>query len=374
MRFLCVVYLLCCIGCEKNVPKEMDQHAFQLPPRQWHPAVKASLDSLIHAEAGTGKIVAFDFDNTLICRDIGEATFASLVGSRQLQVTPALESISPEFVLEGEKVSVKSSENLTEYYEKFLLSTSHHSNDVAPYANAYAWTAQIMAGLTPTDVIAATDRAFADGVGEQDVADPNRGEIKVDGYRQPFFYPEMIDLVGAFLTNGYEVYVISATSVWTVRWMVTHQLNPRLQAIYGEEAMIAPDHVFGVNMLLRDRRDGLLYKDQFLVKENPAYANSDTTEMSHYQLTNQICYPLTSYHGKVATLFQHISADRPYLIAGDSPNDHPMLNWAENRLWLARQEKPDYQEKTKSLMEDGLKGQWLVQPVRYKKGPGFVGE
>jgi hypothetical protein len=64
---------------------------------------------------------------------------------------------------------------------------------------------------------------------------------------------------------------------------------------------------------------------------------------------------------------------RPYLCAGDSPGDHPMLAFSENRLWIARLEKPDYQKAALKLMRQADAGQWLVQPVLASQSPGFIG-
>ncbi len=44
----------------------------------WNPEVKARLEKLIAANANQGKICVFDFDNTTLCRDIGEATMEAL--------------------------------------------------------------------------------------------------------------------------------------------------------------------------------------------------------------------------------------------------------------------------------------------------------
>lgn len=57
----------------------------------WNPQVRNRLDSWIRAGAGRGLPVVFDFDNTVVCGDIGEATLAWLarrVGSRWIGFRP----------------------------------------------------------------------------------------------------------------------------------------------------------------------------------------------------------------------------------------------------------------------------------------------
>ncbi len=49
-----------------------------------------------------------------------------------------------------------------------------------------------------------------------------------------------------------------------------------------------------------------------------------------------------------------------------------MLDRAENRIWITRLEKMNYQETLVKIMKKALPGQWFVQPVLYKKAPGFV--
>jgi len=182
----------------------------------------------------------------------------------------------------------------------------------------------------------------------------------------------MIDLVGFFIANGFNVYVLTASNILSVRYLVTKELNPKIQEKYGTTIALLPDHVIGVSTLMKDKRDGKLYKDEYLVKKNTRYRELNLKELQNYELTYELAYPLPAYEGKIEMIFKHISHDRPFFITGDSPNDHPMLEWAENRLWIARLEKNDYQEKTAKLIKESYKTKWLIQPVLYKKTPGFI--
>ena len=61
--------------------------------------------------------MVFDFDNSLLCRDIGEATFAAMVEDETIAVTDYLKNLSPTFVVNSRHVSIDGAKNLTEYYE-----------------------------------------------------------------------------------------------------------------------------------------------------------------------------------------------------------------------------------------------------------------
>lgn len=368
---LCMISILIANCSGAGAIQEHEQIA-KLDVGKWWPAVKTRLEILISENAGKNKKVVFDFDNTIICRDIGEATFASLVRDKKLTLTNIQTNVSPSFTLANKTLSLKNCQDLTTYYEGFLSVTRHQSRDTSLHANAYAWVVQIMAGMTPADIVLYTEKAYDKGIARKDSTDANLHVSKINGYPQPFFYPEMVDLLGVLLENHFDVYIISASNVWTVRWMVIQNLNPQIQARHGKGIGITPDHIFGINTLLKDRRTGKLYKDPILVKENQAYASLEIEELTHYELTCQIVYPLTAYFGKTAAILKHVTISRPFLVAGDSSNDHPMLNLAENRLWIGRLEKEDYQETTIALIKQSLPGTWLIQPVLYKISPGFV--
>ena len=364
--------LLTGCGVQSGVSTTPAKPTVTLDEGHWNPAVKAKLETVIAEGAFQGKKAVFDFDNTTICRDIGEATFAAMVEAKQLTLEGVSRDITPSFVLGDKKVALDTVASLPEFYEDFLSATKHQKGEKTPYSNSYAWVVQILAGMSPDQIIPFSEKAFSNNIAMQDSGAADLKETKINGYRMPFFYPEMVDLYGNLLKNGYEVYVCSASNIWTVRWMVANNLNALLEAKFGEGVSITPEHVIGVNVLLKDKRDGKLYKDRLLVKNNAKYANLDPAEIANYELTTQVVYPITGYFGKVANIIKYITKERPYLIGGDSSNDLPMLDRAENRLWITRLESMGYQKGLVEQMGDALPGNWMIQPTLYKKSPGFV--
>jgi hypothetical protein len=336
----------------------------------WNEKTRLALEKLIDRGAGKGLPVVFDFDNTIIGGDIGEATLAVLARDSLIKKARIPEILSPPFRLpDGRRITLRSGPDLTAYYSAYLAPTAHGERDPTPLANGYAWAVEVMEGLSPADVVAATrtSREFARPGGPGFIAvTPGK-----TGFPAPTFYPEMVEFIAALVRHRFDVWIISASNVWTVRWMVQHELNPRLRE-HGAKRGLRADQVVGVSTLLSDRRGGL-YKDALLVKEDALYAALDEKSLRRFRLTSRLQFPVPTYSGKIACIFDVIG-ERPYLCAGDSPGDHAMLAFSQNRLWIARLEKPGFQEKTAKLIRKTGSAGWIVQPTLAKNQPGFVSD
>lgn len=333
----------------------------------WTPEVRAWLEALIQRGAGRGLPVAFDFDNTLVCGDIGEATLALLVKQHRLH-PETVAALTPSFrTATGRRIVASRLPDLTAYYEALLAGSGHGDADPNPLTSGYTWAAEVMAGLSPARIVQATAAVAALArPGESRRLEVTPGET---AYPLPWFYPEMVELVAALLKRRFEVWIVSASNVWSVRWMVLEELNPRLRRL-GCPRGVAADHVIGVAPLLRDR-PGRVLKDRVLVRTDAAYARLESRTLAGLRLTRRLDLPVPVYAGKVACLWDALGG-RPCLAAGDSPGDLPMLAFAENRLWLARLEKPD---STAAMLacrqEQGADG-WAIQPVLTRNAPGFL--
>lgn len=343
---------------------DMNKPTVTLNEIGWRPQVKEKLIKLIEAGKYKNLPVIFDFDNTLVCRDIGEATFALMVRDGVLRSENIPKTITP---------NIFAGYNLITTYEKYAKSGSHHVKDLAPYLNAYGWLVEIMADLTPLQITQSTKHAYSDGVAESDLNLPaGLTSIYVSEadktYLVPYFYPEMVELVGELLRFGYDVWVISASNVWSIRWMVTHVLNKKLKQ-KGIDKSVKPEQVIGISTLLSGP-DERLYKDNFLSRENHEYAHMYTEILNQFTLTSHIVPPMSSYYGKAANVMQWIKT-KPYLVAGDSSNDHAMLAMAENKLWITRVERPSYQAQIIKLVRRNSNS-WMLQPVLTDASSGFV--
>ncbi len=339
-----------------------------LPLGNWNPRTHQALQKLIKRGAGKRLPVVFDFDNTLVSGDIGEATLAFLSRSKKLQPSRIPLTLSPAFRRpDGRKVNLRRCADVTEYYEDFLAPTAHGSRDSTALANGYVWAVECLDGLCLADVVEAAQEILA--LSNQN--EPAFIEASPGGqcYPVPVFYPSMVELIGALIQNDFEIWIVSASNVWSVRWLVMHGLNPRLRAL-GVKKEVRPQNVVGVSSLLKDGKDRL-YKDALLVREQPRYLRLETGALKRYKLTSRLQFPASTYAGKVACIWDAVGT-RPFLAAGDSPGDLSMLSFSHHRLWLARLEKPDYQALALQRVRQEGGRDWLIQPVRSSGKPCFL--
>lgn len=341
---------------------------FSLSAPGWSETNRARLEQLLRDGAGKNHAAVFDFDNTIVCGDIGEATLAWMVREGTLSSDRLAQNLCPPLILpDGRKATLAEAVDATDYYEAFLAPTMHGAADPTPLANGYAWAVEIMDGLSLLDVVRATRDVMALSNGTE----PCRFDVTPGktAYPIPFFYPETVELIAALIRHRFQVWIVSASNIWSVRWMILNGLNPLLKKL-GVRAGLPPERVVGVSTLLTDPRGGL-YKDAVLTRENPAYTALDEKALKRYRLTRLMQYPVPTYSGKVAAIWDIIGR-KPFLCAGDSPGDLPMLSFSEHKLWIARLEKPDYQKTgVRRMRETGLEN-WIVQPVLAKKSPGFL--
>lgn len=351
--------------------------AFELNSPDWNPLTRQRLTQLLDKHRNQKQKVVFDFDNTLVSRDIGEATFARLALDKSLNMA-MMQAFSPSFSLNHQVVSLATSVDPSAYYEAYIEALTHHTTDVSAAANSYAWMVQSMVGLTPAAVIKTTQAAFQANQARLDRDKKQDTHLTIppgkSTYRVPFFPDETVELVGQLLLNGYEVYVVSASNVWTVRHMATVELGKLMQQKFGKPLQIPPQNVFGISTLLRDKTTKVLYKDPYLVKESAAYARMEPAELQRYEITAQIVYPISAFEGKNAVIQQQITGFKqaPFLVAGDSAGDFAMLQLATHRLWMARLENSGYQQTLSKMIPAAEQNTWFIQPVLSKQNPGMV--
>jgi len=334
----------------------------------WNELTRAALEKLIREGAGRQLPVVFDFDNTIVYGDIGEATLALLARSGRLTPQGLPPTLCPVFRQPGKgRIELSACADVLEYYQAFLAPTAHGSADPSPLANGYALAVEIMEGLRVLDVVEATRTAFGLSRAEKPAfiqVAPGKTAFPV-----PFFYPEMVELLGELLRHEFAVWIVSASNVWSVRWMVLRALNPLLRA-RGLDTGIQAERVIGISTLLTDQ-DERLYKDTLLVREHPGYAALDERTLGELWLTSRLQFPLPTYSGKVACIFDLIGR-RPYLSAGDGPGDHAMMAISRHRLWIARQDKRRHQQAIASLIRQTGKAGWMIQAAQAGPAPAFL--
>lgn len=331
---------------------------FQEAAEGWRPAVHERLCALIKG-VKPGELCVFDFDNTVLCEDIGEATLIELIRSGRLSLESVPAALKLDLVINGKPRPYKSFTSLFEYYEALAWSPkSEGAGSRACHASAYTWIVEAMAGLTAAEVVAASRKALETKPGEL---------LTCDGasVMRPFIRPEVASLLRALKAAGARVVIVSASNVWTVRTMVRDELNPLL----GDQAIPARD-VFGLSVFLQSPGRGLK-TDRELVGE-AGYADLDPATLRDWTLTPRLVQPVSTFAGKVAVIRDNLLAEgAPLLIAGDSENDHAMLRTARNRLWFGRLHKTALQRRARGLVKAAPE-RWLVQPVLCGKGGRLV--
>lgn len=167
--------------------------AIELKESGWNTAVKARLEQIIAQGANQGNAVVFDFDNTLVCRDIGEATFGQLVANGVLSKQKLPKYLSLSFALDENSYTPDEAVDLAQYYDQLTRITQHQQGDIAPDITTFMWLVQIMAGMTPKDIIDGTKEAYAEGIAIEDLHEMEASQIEITsgktGYKRPFFLP-----------------------------------------------------------------------------------------------------------------------------------------------------------------------------------------
>jgi hypothetical protein len=323
---------------------------------KWTNSNSKELTRIIETGKDKGKIAVFDFDNTLLCGDIGEAVFEELINSGNISIDGTEKTLIPHFTSKTNGSEI----DLIQYYN-YLLDEFDDQDPFSANAIGYAWCVQIMNGITLDVLIQKTDIIM------KEIVNHSISDSQTDGM---FFYPEMIKLIADLIKNKFEIYIISASNIWSVRYAITNYYNKLLSEKFGCEGIEAKN-IFGINTLLMKTGSTKLIKDSYLIKTNSKYRQNDFDELSQYKLTGILNLPVSTYEGKSAIIEKHISKDKIYLAAGDSPNDFGLFRNSENHIWIARLNKPSYQTSyLKNIMNQSLTG--IVQPTITEDEPGFV--
>jgi phosphoserine phosphatase len=321
----------------------------------WNSETRLALEKLIRKGAGKGLPAVFDFDNTILHGDIHEATLGMLVRSGRLTPARLSDQFAPTFhSARAGRIDLQSCADIVEYYNELLAPTMHGENDPTPKTTGYAWAIEVLGGLRLSDVVEATREVCELARSNKHdfiTITPGKTVLPV-----PRFYPEMVELLAELIRHEFDIWIISASNVWSVRWMVLNELNPRLRDC---ERGIAADHVIGAATLLADE-EGRLYKDAVLVRENAGYAAMKAEAVGAFRLTSRLEYPLPAYSGKVACIFDAIGR-QPYLCAGDGPSDHAMLAVSQHRLWIAPLNQANTQHTPLKFGGAARKTGWMIQ-------------
>lgn len=296
------------------------------PEGHWHPDnlahITATLRALADQPTQPAPVAIFDFDNTCIFRDIGQATFRFQIEHLRYRLTPEeLATILPqgEGELAGRPLAIIRSTLVQSYGELWPLIASGQQEQAkqqpayALFATLLLWCTdmarkderfgpryvlpfmgKMLAGFT-TEEVRQMAREVVVQTGTEPLSTerfsaealPPIGAIEASSPTGLHSYPEMRGLMEQLAKAGIGRYVISASAEWLVEGAAPLLGFP-----------IDNAHIFGIRVRL-DADERLTIDD------------ADD-------------YPATYREGKTEVIRRFIDG-RPVLVAGDADTDYEML-------------------------------------------------
>ena len=301
-------------------------------------------------------LALFDWDNTIVKNDIGDATFFWMVRNGKLKapadgnwaststfLTPqavaalrrACAAAKPGQPMPTDTDTACADELLSVYTDAKTKAgdpafAGFNARRMEP---AYAWAAQMQAGWRESEVT-----EFARTARKENLEAPAGTEQKVGSAMETGwvrYYPQMRDLVEALHANGFDVRIISASAEPVAR-------------VWAEELAIPADHVMGV----RTEHDGDVLTSRLV----PCGGETAITYIEGKRCrVNEEVFGVTG----PAAFTQLPEPKRAAFAAGDSDTDVTFLTDATAlRLVLNR-------NKTELMCTayDNAGGNWLVNPM-----------
>lgn len=334
-----------------------------LPKRNWQQPVFNTLNNWFTERGSrlpTEKNTAvFDFDDTCIFRDVGQAVFRYQLTTFSLRLSPddfnalfpedvgAIEGIAAELVfsqlsalyrklfivLRRDREAIC---RLSEYQQftvllKWFVRAARSHSDLG-HAYCLSLMTRMLAGHSAAEVRLLTRSAldFAQMIPlfstKQGVdVGGGIGYLQVEHHNGLRVFPEMVELMACFARCGVRCCVVSASSQWIVEAAVEYFGFP-----------VTRKDIYGIRVCLDDA--GIL-----------------TTDMA-------TDYPVTYRQGK-QWVIEHLIQDTPVFVAGDADTDYEMLTMQGIPLRLILHHNKS--GKIRTLYTDP---RFLVQPVDRQRG------
>lgn len=211
--------------------------------------------------AGSAPLALFDWDNTVVRNDIGNATFYWMVAHDKIRRPQAWSATSPFLTPDAQRALAAAcdgsaavgaplptsrtpacADELLKIYGDAETTTDkdafagYNHREMEP---AYAWLAQLFAGWTPAEIgefaTAGRTEALAAKVG----ATTRIGTTEVDSWVR--YYDQIKNLIVALRANGFDVRIISASP-------------ERVVQVWAHELGFTDDKIMGITSEIRDGR------------------------------------------------------------------------------------------------------------------------
>jgi HAD superfamily phosphoserine phosphatase-like hydrolase len=247
----------------------------ELPKKGWTEEVHTFLQNKILSTQGGFSV--FDFDNTIIKNDFGEAVMNRILKSGLLKLNSTTQDFFRDREKAGKLIESKSFSEL----ENLVLDEYEFQLNQFGLEAGYRWSSFIFSGFTELEM-----KQLAREVWASELSSKSESSVKP--------YPEILDLIEFMQNNSWNVYIVTASPAWII------------EAI-SINVGIRPENVFGMEMELIE--GGI---------------NS-----------SQIIEPYPCFSGKTLILKQNFN-EQPDLAFGDSPNDKELLLYAKNSIFIDR--------------------------------------
>ncbi len=288
--------------------------------------IRTKLQEVSRQNPSAEPVAVFDFDNTCIFRDVGQAVFSYQLRYLRYRITPdqlaALLPTAPETLAERPMDAVISA--LMDAYRRLWPLITAHEHAKAKLSSAYRmfttlllwftdkarrdeclgpryvlpFMGKLLAGYSPAElrklaaevVTVAMTEPLMETTLAFDAPAP-LGRIEASYPLGLHAHQEMKSLMHRLQQQGVDCYVVSASTEWLVEGAVQLLGFP-----------VAPDHIFGIRVDLNDQG--------FLTTDDPE------------------AYPVTFREGK-AEIIRRFIAGTPILVAGDADTDFEMMTLPE---------------------------------------------
>lgn len=319
-------------------------------------AMLAELGSCDAPDGGPAPLALFDWDNTVVKNDIGDATFFWMLRNGKFRapadgdwtttsafLTPAAAAAlgkacaaaKPGAPMPTDTDTACADEILSVYAEGETRAeepafAGFNARRIEP---AYAWAAQLQAGWTEAELTEFVEAAKAENLAAAEGAEQRVGSEDVTGWVR--YYPQMRDLIETLQANGFDVRIISASAEPVVR-------------VWAAELGLPAEKVMGV----RTERDGDVLTSRL------AQCGG---EIAIPYIEGKRCRVNEEVFGVsgAAAFEQQPEPNRPAFGAGDSDTDVTFLTDATAlRLVINR-------NRTEIMCSayDNADGNWLVNPM-----------
>ncbi|MET0406369.1 MAG: haloacid dehalogenase-like hydrolase [Cystobacter sp.] len=347
---------------------------------RWLPDNRQKLNALIHDVGSTSAtfdpdrrpVAVFDWDNTLMKNDMGDATFFWMLRhdkvlqpadkdwsttSRHLteDALRALATVCGPLSEPGTplptSLDADCADELVSIYTQGRTRTAQAAWS-APvtltFQASYAWLAQLQAGYMPEELRAFARAAYAENAAQAPGTTQTVGSTPGLPHHARI-YEEMVDLVGTLRDNGFDIWVLSASPQFVI--------DALSQQLIGVE----PGHVVGIRSVT-DARGRLTARLQGC---GPVPDGEDT--LITYDQGKRCWINKALYHlpPEQQLARQPDERQRQVFAAGDSDTDLAFMQDA-TRLKLA------INRNKVQLMCNAyanLRGTWLVQPMFVQPAP-----